>query len=96
MHDIIELIPKWYSDAACANMAPMFDGAGSEGHHATNQDLAVERAALAVCWRSCPVRSECLLDALENNVEYTLRGGYTPKQRQRILRKVPKEDWHTL
>jgi WhiB family redox-sensing transcriptional regulator len=41
-----------------------------------------------VC-RSCPVRTECLADALDNRVEYGVWGGMTERERRALLRRRP-------
>jgi WhiB family redox-sensing transcriptional regulator len=50
--------------------------------------------AKLVC-RECPVRTECLLYALENNETHGVWGGMTPTQRKELLRQ-PKGCWREL
>jgi len=38
----------------------------------------------ALCYDACPVRAECLAEALETRDEYGVRGGRTPRQRRAI------------
>jgi WhiB family redox-sensing transcriptional regulator len=67
----------WRRRAACA--APgvdpelFFPAPGQHGKAAR---------ATRVCAR-CPVRTACLADALATRDEYGIRGGLTPKERQR-------------
>lgn len=66
----------WRRDAACQGMNPAVFFA---------TDPAGRRAALNVC-ADCPVRTECLEDALSGprNDDYGIRGGTTSEQRRRI------------
>lgn len=67
----------WRDDAACARFDP-------EDWDPVN--AAAARPAQAVC-AACPVRRECLLEALtdESRTKYgpwLIRGGFTPKTRR--------------
>ncbi|MBV7412494.1 WhiB family transcriptional regulator [Dermabacteraceae bacterium TAE3-ERU5] len=45
----------------------------------------------------CPVRLECLADALENRMEFGVWGGMTERERRRLLRQTPNvSDWLSL
>lgn len=66
----------WRDEAACAGM----DVELFFPHH---NDLTVEAAR--TCAR-CPVRTACLLDALETRERYGIRGGKSADQRQVMLR----------
>jgi hypothetical protein len=48
--------------------------------------------AVEICWK-CPVRQECLRDALEQGREETVRGGYTPAERLIISEGYATGDW---
>lgn len=52
------------------------------------QGAAQNRAKL-IC-RGCPVRHECLTDALDNRVEFGVWGGMTERERRALLRKHPE------
>lgn len=39
--------------------------------------------------RGCPVRLECLADALDNEVEFGVWGGLTERQRRALLKRSP-------
>lgn len=42
--------------------------------------------AIHLCFTACPVRLECLdLGLREENLQYGVYGGYTPRQRQAIV-----------
>lgn len=47
--------------------------------------------AAAVCGR-CPVKTQCLADALDNRVEFGVWGGLTERQRRALLRANPDVD----
>lgn len=47
--------------------------------------------AAAVCGR-CPVKTQCLADALDNRVEFGVWGGLTERQRRALLRANPEID----
>ena len=40
--------------------------------------------------RSCPVRYECLADALDNRIEFGVWGGMTERERRALLRRHPQ------
>lgn len=39
--------------------------------------------------QGCPVRTECLADALDNRVEFGVWGGMTERERRALLRRRP-------
>ena len=54
---------------------------------------AAQRKAAAMC-RDCPVKAECLADALDNEVEFGVWGGMTERQRRALLKQHPEvESW---
>jgi WhiB family transcriptional regulator, redox-sensing transcriptional regulator len=57
---------------------------------------AAQRHAAQVC-NGCPVRLECLADALDNRVEFGVWGGLTERQRRAVLRQRPDvTSWREL
>jgi WhiB family transcriptional regulator, redox-sensing transcriptional regulator len=59
------------------------------------QGAAQNRAKL-VCM-GCPVRTECLADALDHRVEFGVWGGMTERERRALLRRRPEvESWRAL
>jgi WhiB family redox-sensing transcriptional regulator len=47
-----------------------------------------QNRAKAVC-TGCPVRTECLVEALDNRVEWGVWGGMTERERRALLRRRP-------
>lgn len=57
---------------------------------------AEQHQAKALCLR-CPVRTECLADALDNRVEFGVWGGMTERERRALLRRRPEvTSWRQL
>lgn len=57
---------------------------------------AAQRDAAKIC-SGCPVRLECLADALDNQVEFGVWGGLTERQRRALLRQRPDvSNWRDL
>ena len=57
---------------------------------------AAQNRAKAVCM-GCPVRTECLSDALDNRVEFGVWGGMTERERRALLRRRPNvTSWRRL
>lgn len=71
-------IEEWTGRAACRNAAP--DMLFVQG--------AAQNRAKSVCI-GCPVRTECLADALDNRVEFGVWGGLTERERRALLRRRP-------
>lgn len=57
---------------------------------------AEQNQAKQVCM-GCPVRAECLADALDNRVEFGVWGGMTERQRRALLKRRPHvRSWSRL
>ena len=57
---------------------------------------AEQRKAKLVCV-ACPVRTECLAEALDNRIEFGVWGGMTERERRALLRRRPDvESWMDL
>ena len=57
---------------------------------------AEQRKAKLVCL-GCPVRMECLAEALDNRIEFGVWGGMTERERRALLRRRPDvESWLEL
>lgn len=71
-------VNDWPSRAACRGAEP--DELFVPG--------AAQNRAKAVCL-GCPVRTECLADALDNRTEFGIWGGMTERERRALLRRRP-------
>ena len=57
---------------------------------------AEQRRAKGVCM-SCPVRTECLAEALDKRINFGVWGGMTERERRALLRRRPDVDsWREL
>lgn len=57
---------------------------------------AAQNRAKGVCM-ACPVRTECLADALDNEIEFGVWGGMTERERRALLRRRPNvASWRRL
>ena len=74
---------SWAVRAARANVGPdQLFGKGAE-----------QRDARSLCF-SCPVRMECLAEALDSESSFGVWGGLTERERRALLRRFPEvEDW---
>jgi WhiB family redox-sensing transcriptional regulator len=76
----------WRVDAACHGDDP--DELFVRG--------AEQRKAKLVCI-ACPVRTECLAEALDNRIEFGVWGGMTERERRALLRQRPDvTSWREL
>jgi WhiB family transcriptional regulator, redox-sensing transcriptional regulator len=73
----------WASGAACAGIEP--DALFVRG--------AAQRQARELCF-TCPVRMECLAEALSSNTTFGVWGGLTERERRALVRRYPEgHDW---
>lgn len=57
---------------------------------------AAQNRAKAVCL-GCPVRTECLADALDHRIEFGVWGGMTERERRALLKRRPNvRSWKRL
>ncbi|MFI0813518.1 WhiB family transcriptional regulator [Streptomyces echinatus] len=68
----------WHEDAACRSADPdeLF------------ADNTAQNRAKAIC-TGCRVRTDCLVEALDNRVEWGVWGGMTERERRALLRRKP-------
>ncbi|GAB3482798.1 WhiB family transcriptional regulator [Amycolatopsis cihanbeyliensis] len=69
----------WRLSAACRDTDP--DGLFVRG--------AEQNRAKLVCM-GCPVRTECLAEALDNRIDFGVWGGMTERERRALLRRRPE------
>lgn len=82
----VDLLVDWSKSAKCRASDP--DELFVQG--------AAQNRAKAVCM-GCPVRTECLADALDNRVEFGVWGGMTERERRALLKKRSDvTSWRTL
>lgn len=76
----------WRVNASCREQDP--DGLFVRGKE--------QRKAKMVCI-ACPVRTECLAEALDGRIEFGVWGGMTERERRALLRRRPDvESWVEL
>lgn len=68
----------WGEQAACRTTDP----------ETLFAEAAQQNRAKTVC-TPCPVRTECLSEALDNRVEFGVWGGMTERERRALLRRRP-------
>jgi WhiB family redox-sensing transcriptional regulator len=79
-------VNQWAAKGACRSSDP--DALFVQG--------AAQNRAKAVCL-SCPVRTECLSDALDHKIEFGVWGGMTERERRVLLRSRPNvRSWSRL
>jgi WhiB family redox-sensing transcriptional regulator len=77
---------NWASRARCRGTQP--DELFVQG--------AAQNRAKQLC-QGCPVRTECLADALDHRVEFGVWGGLTERERRALLRRRPNvTSWRNL
>lgn len=78
-------VEDWAAQGMCRDMAP--DALFVRG--------AKQNEAKKVCI-GCPVRSECLAEALDNEIEWGVWGGLTERERRALLRRSPQASWRAV
>ena len=56
---------------------------------------AEQNKAKQLC-SGCPVRTECLAEALDNQIEWGVWGGMTERERRALLRRHPSASWRNV
>jgi WhiB family transcriptional regulator, redox-sensing transcriptional regulator len=75
----------WSAQAACRGQQP--DKLFVRG--------AEQNKAKQVCG-ACTVRTECLAEALDNQIEWGVWGGMTERERRALLRRRPNASWRAV
>lgn len=78
-------VEDWAPRAACRAQQP--DALFVRG--------AEQNKAKAIC-AGCPVRTECLAEALDNQIEWGVWGGMTERERRALLRRKPSGTWRQV
>lgn len=76
---VLDPTPGWYAEALCKGHTNLFYS--EEAGRPSKERLAVP---LAVCG-GCPVKKDCLADALQRREPYGIWGGVTSAERARML-----------
>lgn len=75
----------WTLSARCRDMADALFPEGKD-----------QKRARMVCM-GCPVRTECLAEALDNRIEWGVWGGMTERERRHLLRSRPDiTSWYAV
>ena len=56
---------------------------------------AAQNQAKRIC-AGCPVKTECLAEALDNQIEWGVWGGMTERERRALLRRRPNASWRSV
>jgi WhiB family redox-sensing transcriptional regulator len=84
--DVIMWVENWAPSAACRQASP--DQLFVRG--------AEQNKAKQLC-TGCTVRTECLAEALDNQIEWGVWGGMTERERRALLRRRPNvTSWRRL
>ena len=78
-------VEDWAPSAACRQANP--DALFVRG--------AEQNKAKQLC-KGCPVRTECLAEALDNQIEWGVWGGMTERERRALLKRNPNAKWRAV
>ncbi|MFJ9317807.1 WhiB family transcriptional regulator [Pimelobacter simplex] len=81
----VSWVEDWAPRAACR---------GAEPEQMFVRGVAQNKAK-EIC-AGCPVRTECLAEALDNRIEWGVWGGMTERERQALLRRRPSDSWRPV
>ena len=56
---------------------------------------AAQNKAKQLC-AGCPVKTECLAEALDNQIEWGVWGGMTERERRALIRSKPGASWRAV
>ena len=80
--DGIRVVSNWRVNALCAEIP-------GDLWFADSTHTAENKRAKQIC-KECPVRQECLEDALVHNMQHGIWGGMTPLERRSLKRKMKR------
>ena len=83
-------LTSWRDHAECRGVDPGIFHPDDEEEN----EFSAE-AAKTICM-SCPVRTECLAEALDNQIEWGVWGGMTERERRALLRRRPNASWRSV
>lgn len=83
-----EALDYWWERAECRDADPELFFGGE--HRSSGQKKLDEHAAKLIC-SHCPVRQECLAEALSDEERHGIWGGLTSRERRRLkkMRETP-------
>jgi hypothetical protein len=97
LQDLQILIPDWADEALCIGNWEDFDASYEGSGRPSNEFRRRIAKAVETCQR-CPVKSNCLEDALRDEANesasgwdpllYTIRGGLLPEQRINLMKTM--------
>jgi len=75
---------NWYDETPCRGLEFVFDMDPDITRKVDANTKHLMAMAIEVC-ESCPVRAECLADALQYREQEGIRAGLTPRQRMKLV-----------
>jgi WhiB family redox-sensing transcriptional regulator len=94
--------PRWWKDAKCLGIGCQLFFPPSHPDVETPRERSRREARAKAMCRECPVRSDCLQDALVSGDD-GVRGGTTPGDRRRMTAPLPQRrqyvedsDWQVV
>jgi len=55
------------------------------------RSLTLARSAKKICWEECPVRTECLLESIQNGEKHGIWGGLDTTERKAYAKELKKK-----
>ena len=83
---------NWYDNPPCRDLYFIFDLDPDLARGISKEDRLLIGKAIEIC-NDCPVRQECLADAISFYEQEGIRAGLTPRQRQKLV-PVTVKPWH--
>ena len=73
---------EWWDRAACSGKNPEW---WDSDFFVQDKLMTLDNIAAIHTCLTCPVRWECLADAIDNRGEFTIRGGYLPSEQKQLI-----------